>query len=82
MEKFTYNDQSHAWERVDRIQNYGGCKIETVTYHADYFGADNSREYRVTWPDGHQSVFGINKRGGNIKELKKYIDFKAKYELN
>lgn len=80
MNKFFYNDETHAWERVDRTQDYKGVKIETITYHNDYDFAENHREYRVTYPSGRVAHFPINKRaGGNIKDLKAYIDFKIKY---
>ena len=78
MEKYKYNEETYQWERIDREQTYKGVKIQTITYHADGYGQKNHREYRVTWLDGRESWFGINKRGGNIKELKEYIDFKTK----
>ena len=79
--KFHWNDETSSYERVDRTQEYRGHKIESITYHfegADYW--DNHREYRVTFPSGRTALFGINKRGGNIKNLKEWIDFNIKYD--
>ena len=78
MEKYHYNEHMFQWERIDKTQIYKGVKIETITSHADCSNAPRHREYRVTWIDGTESYFRINKRGGNIKELKMYIDFKTR----
>ena len=79
--KFYWNDDVTQWERVDRIQEYRGIKIETLTVHPDSFDSrDRHREYRLTTPDGKVSYHSINKRrGGNIKDLKMWIDFRLKY---
>lgn len=79
--KFYFNEDNHQWERIDRVQKYKGVVIQSITYHFDYHGAENHREYRLIYPDGRTGVFGINKRGGNIKEIKFYIDFNRKYGL-
>lgn len=82
IQKFVYNEEMHEYERVDRVQEYKGIKIETLTTHGDYYNPKdrhNTRSYRLTYPDGRTSLFPINKRGGNIKNLKEYIDFKIKY---
>ena len=82
IKKFIYNDEMHQYERVDRVQEYKGIVIETITYHRDYIDPRqrrNHREYRLTYPNGETSIFPINKRGGNIEELKSYIDFKEKH---
>jgi hypothetical protein len=39
----------------------------------------NHKEWRITFPDGHEGHFGSVKRGGSLKELKEYIDFKEQY---
>ena len=78
MNKYTYNENMYQWERVDRTQVYKGVKIETVCCYMDYYDAPRHRFYRVFWPDGRESHFGINKRGGNIKALKEYIDYKIR----
>lgn len=78
--KYVYNDNCCQWERVDRVQEYKGHKIETITSHGDYTNAPRHREYRVTFLDGHTAYFPINKReGGNIKDLKIYLDFKSRH---
>lgn len=74
--KFRWNEDRMRWERVDRVQEYRGHKIETVTWHYDdckYW--ETHRDYRITKPSGKVICWGINKRGGNIKALKEYIDF-------
>ena len=76
--KYHYNEEMYAWEKIVKVQYYKGTKIESISSHADYFNAPHHRFYRVTWLDGHVSDFGIDKRGGNIKELKAYIDFKTR----
>lgn len=83
MNKFIYNEEMYQWERVDRVQEYRGVQIETLTIHNDYYDPKdrvNHREYRVTYPSGKIIYTRINKRpGGNINDLKSYIDFKIKY---
>lgn len=78
---FHHNEEMHCWERLDRVQNYRGHIIKTVTYHQEgtVGRQENHREYIVEFPSGRVSIFGINKRGGNIKELKEYIDFNIKH---
>ena len=74
--KFHWSEDRHRWERIDRVQNYKGHEIASVTWHYDngkYW--ETHRDYRITFPSGRVSCFGINKRGGNIKALKEYIDF-------
>lgn len=77
--KYHWNEDTHCWERVDHVQEYRGHKIETITWHMDDHW-DRHREYRVTFPSGRVSSWGINKRGGNIRNLKDWIDFN--YENN
>ena len=81
--QFQHNEEMHQWERVDRVQEYKGHTIETITCHGEYsdpLNIKNHREYRVTSPDGRVSYRRINKReGGNIKDLMEYIDFKERY---
>lgn len=81
MEKYKWNETLYQWERVERVQEYKGCKIETLSTHNDRDNPHYSRAYRVTYPSGKVSYWTINKRGGNIKNLKEYIDFKIKYNL-
>ena len=74
--KFHWNEDRHRWERTDRVQKYRGHEITTVTWHYDndrYYSTH--RDYRITFPSGRVTHFGINKRGGNIKSLKEWIDF-------
>ena len=75
---FHFNDDLHRWERVDSIREYKGCIIELVTHHRDWVlkVPENHREYKITFPDGHSSFFGSLKRGGDLKSLKDFIDFK------
>lgn len=79
---FHWNADMYSWERLDRVQTYKGCTIRSITYHGEHLDPRdnrNHREYRVTFPDGHEGCFGSVKRGGSLKELKEYIDFKEKY---
>ena len=78
MTKYIYNEETYEWERVDKVQYYKGIKIETIATH-DNAHKVHHREYRVYWPDGKTSDWTINKRGGNIKNLKGYIDFRFRY---
>lgn len=80
MEKYVWNEIFYQWERVDRVQYYRGFKIETLSTHDDRDRPIYHREYRTTYPDGKVVYTRINKRrGGNIADLKQYIDFKLKY---
>lgn len=77
-EKYHWNEERYQWERVDRVQQYRGHEICTVSYHADWDEKipDNHRGYLVTYPSGRQTLWQIGKRRGmNIKDLKEYIDF-------
>ena len=76
--KYHWNEDRNQWERVDRVQNYRGVEIATISYHRDWLlnPPPNHRGYLVTYPSGVQHVWKIDKRGGNIKELKWWIDFK------
>ena len=79
-EKYHWNPESYEWERVDRVQNYKGHEICTVSTHDDTHDYRSyHRHYRVTCPSGRSFIWGINKRGGNIKELKGYIDFNIRH---
>lgn len=80
MNQFQWNPEMHEWQRTDRVQEYRGIKIETITTHDDTDRPRFHREYRLTFPTGKESYFRINKRGGNIKDLKFYIDIKLKEE--
>lgn len=80
--KYTWNEEFYQWERLERVQEYKGCKIETLRTHDDSDDPVYHREYRTTYPSGKVTHTFINKRaGGNIKDLKEYIDFKVKYGL-
>ena len=80
--KYTWNEEFYQWERVERVQEDKGCKIETLRTHDDSDDPVYHREYRTTYPSGKVTHTFINKRaGGNIKDLKEYIDFKVKYGL-
>lgn len=78
---FHHNDELYRWERVDSIREYKGCIIELITFHHDWLlkVPENHREYKITFPDGHSSFFGSLKRGGDLKSLKDFIDFKAEH---
>ena len=80
--KFYWNEDRSRYERVDRVQVYRGHEIASVTYHRDWLftPAENHRTYRVTRPSGKVSYWDINKRGGNIKELKEWIDFNIEHD--
>ena len=73
-------DGYDLWERIDRVQKYKNHTILSVTFHydSDMERLIRHRIYRVIKPNGDSFEFYINKRGGNIKELKKYIDLKEK----
>lgn len=77
---YKWNNELYRYERIDRTQEYKGCKIETLSTHNDSDNPTFHREYRLTYPSGRVSYWTINKRkGGNIKDIKEYIDFKTKY---
>ena len=79
---YHWNPDMYAWERLDRVQNYKGCVIRSITYHHDYTDPGkirNHREYRITFPDGHEGHFGNFKNGGSLKELKEWIDWKERH---
>lgn len=77
-EKYHWHSDYYRWERVDRVQNYRGCEICTISTHDDdHHPLSYHREYRVTYPSGKTNYWRINKKpGGNIKDLKEWIDFK------
>ncbi len=77
---YHWNEEYSQWERVDRVQEYRGCRIESLSTHDDSDKPIYHREYRTTYPNGFVAYTRINKRkGGNIKDIKAYIDFKIKY---
>ena len=71
--KYHWNGERYQWERVDRVQYYRGHEICTVSTHDEGWHVKH-RVYVVTFPSGKQTYFGIDKRGGNIANLKKWID--------
>ena len=79
---FHHNTELHQWERLEKVQEYRGHKIESITYHREWLleVPDNHRAYRVTFPSGRVSYWDINKRGGNIKAVKEYIDFNIEHD--
>ena len=82
MNLYQWNKEMYQWERVDRVQEYKGHKIETLSTHDDRIIGRPiyHREYRITCPSGAVTYRRINKReGGNIRDIKEMIDFKAKY---
>lgn len=79
---FHWNAKMFSWERLNRTIKYKGCVLRSVTYHSDYSNPlqiETHREWRITFPDGHEGHFGSVKRGGSLKDLKEYIDFKEKH---
>lgn len=72
--KFHWNDERYQWERVERVQEYRGHTIQSISTH-DESHTIYHRAYRVIHPSGKVSDWTVNKRGGNIKEIKKFIDF-------
>ena len=79
---FHWNAKAYCWERLNRTITYKGCVFRSITYHYDYVDPCkivNHREWFITFPDGHESSFGSVKRGGSLKALKDYIDFKEKH---
>ena len=81
-EKYHWIEERKQWERVDKIQTYRGHEIATISYHRDWLltPPEHHRAYRVTFPSGRVSTWDINKRGGNIKALKKWIDFNIEHD--
>lgn len=77
-EKYHWNEDRYQWERVERVQNYRGHEICTVSTHDEGWNVCH-RCYRITFPSGRQSMWTINKRGGNIKDLKEWIDGNIEY---
>ena len=76
--KYHWNERYYQWERADRVQEYMGCTITTITTHDDSHTWSH-REYRITFPNGEECDFRINKRaGGNIKDLKEWLDWKER----
>lgn len=75
--KYHWIEERKQWERVDKVQTYRGHEIATISYHRDWLltPPDHHRGYRVTTPSGSVHVWQINKRGGNIKRIKEWIDF-------
>lgn len=78
--KYQWNEDRKRWEKVTRVQEYRGHKIETVSWHYDEIWDEPHRDYRITFPSGCVSCFHINKRGGNIKSLKEWIDFNIEHD--
>lgn len=76
--KYHYNPEYFTMERADREQTYKGVRIVSVTSYVEGDYAHRHRYYEITYPNGKVTIIGINKRGGNITELKDYIDFKIK----
>lgn len=74
--KFRWNEEQYEWERADREQFYKGVRIVSVTAYYEGRPHDRHRHYALTWPDGSYSMYGIDKRGGNITALKGVIDRK------
>ncbi len=74
-EKYHWKQDRRRWERVDRVQEYRGHKIETVSWHYDGEYSESHRDYKLTTPSGQVSCWHINKRGGNIKALKEWVDY-------
>ena len=75
-DKYHWNEENYQRERVERVQNYNGHEICTISTHDDNHNRYSyHREYRITFPSGRVSNWRINKRGGNIKALKEWIDF-------
>ena len=76
---YHWNEKFYQWERLNRTINYKGCVLRSITYHREWTNPKdyvNHKEWRITFPDGHEGCFGSVKRGGSLKELKDYIDWK------
>lgn len=67
-------DADHVWHRLDRVQEYKGITILTETVYQDDRPERKQREYVLIWEDGRISRHQINKRGGNISDLRYMID--------
>lgn len=67
-----------VWERVDKVREYKGLIILTITSYIETLinRYGRHRFYRVIFEDGHELEFDINKRGGNLKNLLWYLDKK------
>ena len=79
---FHWNAEMYQWERLNRTIKYKGCVLWSITYHHEWINPKdciNHREWFVTFPDGHESMFGSVKRGGSLKDLKDYIDWKEEH---
>ena len=79
---FHWNAEFYQWERLNRTIKYKGCVLRSITYHHEWINPKdciNHREWYVTFPDGHESSFGSVKRGGSLKDLKDYIDWKEEH---
>lgn len=79
---FHWDADSFSWIRLNREINYKGCVLRSVTYYYDYsdpLKIEKHREWRITFPDGHEGQFGSVKRGGSLKDLKDYIDWKIEH---
>ena len=79
---FHWNAEHYTWERLNRTIKYKGCVLRSITYHYDHLDPkrnENHKEWFVTFPDGHESCFGSIKRGGSLKRLKEYIDWKEEH---
>lgn len=64
------------WHRVDRVQEYKGIQILSLTVYPDEQPDRRHREYLLIWKDGHTFRQRINKHGGNIADLKYWIDYR------
>lgn len=76
--KYRWNVDHSQWERVEKVQEYRGHTIQSLSTHDDSHTVYH-RVYRITTPSGLTSDWTINKRGGNIKELRKWIDFNIEH---
>lgn len=72
---FHYNQW--MWERTDRVQEYRGATIYTITSKIEVGSRRSTRFYEVVEEDRTWTM-GINKRGGNIKAVKELIDMHKK----
>ena len=76
---FHWNNEMHTWERLNRTIKYKGCVLRSITYHYEHTDPRkivNHKEWFITFPNGRESSFGSVKRGGDLKSLKDYIDWK------
>ena len=72
--KYHWNEESYSWERADKEQWYKGWRIVSVS-SKDSDNKSHHRFYELTDTNGAVGQIGINKRGGNIGEIKNMIDF-------